>query len=242
MDITRGLPKKITPDPIIDCNFEIRFTTTSSTEEIFGLLYGALKEGYPSLQMTNIPPVIRDQDPNLAFYAEAFLANEHFQIGISKRALSIGCKTPYVGWAQYSKEIEAKLQALLSIPSLVILIQRIGLRYINFFEGIVPMSEVIDLGISFFNEKQYNRKNVGVRTELAKGDISFMLNASDNASTNIKPTVVGNLLDIDVSCSAGLESSLPRLIELVDRLHNEEKALFFSLLRQEFVDKITLEY
>jgi hypothetical protein len=78
MDITKGIPKRITPDPIIDCNFEIRFTGSRQEGEVLGILMEAFKTGYPMIDTTNIPLPVRQQDPNLKYFPEVYLRNDRF--------------------------------------------------------------------------------------------------------------------------------------------------------------------
>jgi uncharacterized protein (TIGR04255 family) len=154
-------------------------------------------------------------------------------------AISIACKTPYAGWQNYQPEISSKIQSLLSIPSLVGSVDRVGLRYINFFAGFPSADDVFDTTMGCLRLAEYARRSFSVRTEFSKENVSVVLNAADNASNM---GTLGSLVDLDVSSSKDLNPNAPFIVELVDVLHREEKAIFFGLLRKELVDKFKPEY
>lgn len=241
MNLTRGLPTQLTPDPIIECNFEVRFTSIRPENEVLGMLLDVLRRGYPTVEPTNLPLPIRQQDPNLQYFPDVYLKNQTFQVGVGTKALSVACKMPYAGWRRYKPEIEEKLQALLTIPSFVKSVDRVGIRYINFFEGITSADEVFDSTDMFLIQPEHKRRSLSVRTEFTNGDIAFILNTADKA-VNAISQVLGCLVDLDVSCATGLSPDAPSLVNLVDRLHSEEKKVFFSLLRQELVEKFNPQY
>lgn len=241
MDISRGIPKKLTPDLIVDSVIEIRFASEYPESAVFGLVFDRVKTGYPNYKSTNIPAEIRQQDIGLRYFPEAYISNDDFTIGLSKNSLVVGGGVRYKGWETYSAEINRLIAEVLTDERLMVSIDRIGLRYINFFEGISMVDQIADLNVTFNNMTDYARKASSYRLELNKGDIGYILNCADNASYNGNPQK-GCIVDIDAYYSSVPNRDRASIVRCIETLHVEEKKLFFSLLKDEAVNARNPEY
>jgi len=241
MDLSGGMPKSINPDPIIDYVIELRFSSSFPENAVFGLVFDKVKEGYPNFKSTNLPQEIRQKELGLRYYPEAYISNENFNIGISKNSFVISGGSSYKGWQIYSTEVKRLIGSLLSDRNLIKSVERLGLRYVNFFPGVRYVEDVAELNYIFSNMADYSKKASNYRIELVKDDIGIIMNCSDNATINGKPET-GSVIDLDLFCGPDIRPESPDIFALLGRLHDEEKRLFYSLLKSEAVAVRSPEY
>jgi uncharacterized protein (TIGR04255 family) len=115
-------------------------------------------------------------------------------------------------------------------------IERIGIRYINFFE--TNIFEKINLKV-YLEEDEIQYNNTIVRTEIEQGEFKSTLQTANNAIINEK---IGSIIDIDTFTTNNLESFFSRKIEIIEAGHLKEKELFFSLLKTEFLNTLHPKY
>lgn len=234
------LPKKITPCPIIDSLLEIRFDTNLPTDAIFGIVYNSIKDKYKNVEnlpILQLPEPVRRKDPNLKFKPYYKISNDNYVIQIGADVLTISSYPKYTGWIAFQKEIN---YFLLKINELAIIdnISRIGLHVIDFF----PETEIFsESKISItFDENIIESNNSLFRTEFShKDNIKSILNISNNASFNLKK---GSLIDIDTYVETKQSLNIDQILPQISQIHDTEKELFFSLLKNDFINKFNPEY
>ncbi len=241
MNLKNGIPKKITPDPIIDANFEIRFQSDYPENAVFGVIYGKISEGYPEFKSTGIPNELRQKDPNLRYMAEAHISNEKFIIGISSRTFFIGCKGDYKGWNDYKIEIDRVLSNVLDDPRIFKKIDRIGMRYINFFPNEKSMNHTTEMKIDFTNSDEFEFINTQTRVELERNGYRAILNCADNAKV-LNRQEEGSIVDVDIF--KNIEESINKadIMNIAEELHDNEKYLFYSIINPSIIENRNPEY
>lgn len=235
-----SLPKTITPDPIIDSVVEIRFNSPLPEDKVFGLLFNALSQYYPKYKkISNTIPVITGINIS-KFTPDIRLENEEFTIGIGSNVVLYRCIGGYKGWQKYFSGIKRDIEMLFNEGVLGNSMERIGIRYVNYFEEIDDISKHIELTIKFSEKEDYITQQTTYRTVLSKNNISHTLSVADKISMPNKHK--GSLIDIDSSRSNFEFSNKEDLFNIIDEIHKEEKILFFSLLKKDFLQTLNPTY
>lgn len=233
-----NLPKNINPCPIVDALFEVRFTSKINANAVFGLIYSVLQKDFPTVEtlpILQLPDIVRASDPNLKYKPYYKISNDRFVIQIGPDVISISSFPKYLGWELFSKTIFDVLSKIESI-GIINLIERIGIRYINFFE--TNIFEKVNLKVCIGTDNILY-KNTIVRTEIDQGDFSSTLQIANNAAINGK---LGSIIDIDTFATKNLESFFSKKIDLINAGHLKEKELFYSLLKSEFLNTLNPIY
>lgn len=240
------LPKKITPSPIAESVFEIRFTSDIPGTALCGLFYPVISKLFPEtsieeLPILQLPPVVRDNDPNLKFQPHYRLTKDNFVFSFGPTSISFSCIAPYAGWENWSNFFLPIMEGLSKIESLKnIQINRLGLRYIdniegNLFENTKTTISIADTSLAPFNTQ--------LHSEFSENDILIILNMMNGMKQiNKEPFSV---FDIDCvkNCIATFASFQKEVIDsgLLNLLHEANKKYFFGLLKKDFLDKLNPE-
>jgi len=237
--------KKITPETLIQTIVEIRFVANVPTEAVFGMIYSELKESYPNVNDSDIlqlPLQIRNSDPKLKFQAHHTIFNSEISIGIGPSVIIFNCITEYIGWTKYYDIISSELRRIFKL-SIIQKIQRIGLRYMSFFEGQRKLFENVNMEVKL---DKYLPEQTNIRTTLRLGDanqyrVTLQLNdkAIFEADGNSNE---GGLVDIDVALENPFKANLDYLLKEINNVHSNEKQLFQDLLKEDFLKKYNPEY
>jgi uncharacterized protein (TIGR04255 family) len=235
------LPKKISPNPLISSTIEVRFSSDISSEEAVEAITKVLQNDFPQLKKRDIPE--KKGIPELEYLAKYILSNDDYHIFIDNNIIAFENIGEYHLWDNYYpivKENLLKISEVIPINE----IKGIGLRYISFFKYIETLSEC-------FNFKfesplpNYKLENEFFRTQLCKDDININLHLVKNAKV-IKNDIQneGTLIDIDVTQYSNLPSYIgDELFDTIKILHKEEKELFFTILKKDFLTtKFHCEY
>jgi uncharacterized protein (TIGR04255 family) len=232
------LPSKISPCPIIDAIFEIRFTANTHPNAVFGLIYKVLEKDFPraeTLPILELPEVVRANDPALHYKPHYKLPARGFVLQLGPNVLSISSFPEYSGWNDLFNKITDVLDKIENI-GFVNEISRMGIRYINFFED--NIFKHINLRINI-NDSPISYTNTVVRTEISQADFLSTLQIANNVKNNGK---IGSIIDIDTYKETALDDFFSRKEALINDGHLKEKELFFSLLNADFLQTLKPEY
>lgn len=236
------IPKKITPCPITEAIVEIRFDSEAPPDAVFGIVYTALKDTYPKnekLPILQLPEILRNKDPNLIFKPYHKLTNENFIIQVGPKVLSISNINTYVGWDEFFGKIQDCLSKVQSLD-IVSKVFRIGIRYINFFD--FDIYDRVDLQL-LLKGTQFKTSQLVLRAEIPSGDFLSILQIVNNAEVQIGGvSKKGSLIDIDVILQKDFEGFSKDMEGIVQNGHIEEKKLFFTLLKDEYIETLNPEY
>ncbi|MBK0370566.1 TIGR04255 family protein [Flavobacterium agrisoli] len=232
------LPKSINPCPIVDALFEIRFTTKIHPSAVFGIVYNALQQDFPkveNLPVLQLPEAVRTTDPNLKFKPHYRISNNKFVTQIGPEVITISSFPKYLGWTQFSNQILSILDRIEEV-GIVDSVERIGIRYINFFEN--NIFKDIDLKICI-GQNDIAYKNTIIRTEIEQVSFKSSLQVANNVNLNNR---VGSIIDIDTFTESNLNDFFKQKSELISKGHSLEKELFFSLLKVDFLKTLNPIY
>jgi uncharacterized protein (TIGR04255 family) len=234
------LPKKISPCPIVDSILELRFATSFPHDAIFGIVYNAFKSDYPryeSLPILQLPEPVRKADPNLKFKPYYRLSNDKFVIQIGADVATISSFPEYVGWDIFKTEITSFFN---TIKALAIIddVSRIALRVINFFPD-VDIFQQAKIALIISEEPIVSQKTLLNTGFVYDHGINSTLNISNDAMINLTQ---GSIIDIDTFREYNKVFDVYSIISEIEMIHDKEKALFFSLLKDDFLKKFNPEY
>lgn len=236
------LPVKISPCPISEAIFEVRYETSIPREAVFGLVYNAFKDDFPKMEklpVLQIPQAVRAIDANLKYLPEYRLTNPPFLLLVGPQSFSMATVGDYVGWDAFSRQIFEAMERLRSM-SVVAKVTRIGLRYINTFEfDILPkLSLKIMLGDGILESKSAELTTI-IPAEMFNNTLRVFSNTSVTVNGR---QFQGSVIDIDTNADINVEDFFSKIKQIVEKAHCQEKQLFFRLLLPEFLASLNPEY
>lgn len=240
------VPIRLERDTILEALYEMRFQSKQNfTGSIFsGLLYSQkeTRTRYPLLEelsAAKLPSEAAVMDPNLRYVATHRLKGEKYSIQIGAQSVALSCASPYTGWRHFKPEILFVTQAVLK-TELIERVERFSLRYINLLlhDDATSGLQKLVLDINAGGRNLTADPLIAIthlRTELhEKGFINVIQVASPTTvemrATN--ETKRGTLLDIDTIHPLTEGESFGEIHEvMLESCHQEEKEMFFSLLK-----------
>lgn len=227
------LPKKVDPCPILQAIVELRFDSTLPNDAIFGIIYKEFQDDYPNVEelpILQLPEIVRKQDPNLLYKPNYRLSkNEEFVFQVGAKMVSLAINKPYTGWQLFSEKLHNHIERVDSL-NLSNSYSRIGIRYINGFD--CNMFEKINLSVDMGSQSLMHF-DTSMRSNIPTGHFTSALNIVNYAQVTKTTTEVckGSIIDIDTF----QENPTGDINDLLEAGHVEEKKLFFTLLKQDFV-------
>lgn len=132
------LPLKISPCPIVEAVVEIRFVSTESWRNMPGMLHPRIRSHYPEskeLPLASMPDDMRTKDPSFTWEPLLQYGGSAFSIQFGPRVISLITRPHhYPGWSCFEEELAWVFEQL-EASGIISEIERIGLRYVDFFEN-----------------------------------------------------------------------------------------------------------
>jgi uncharacterized protein (TIGR04255 family) len=228
-------PISIDPCPIIDAVIEIRFTPNIDHNAVFGLLYNAIKNDFPGKVEPQTLTTIEHGKNEITTSQIFKLTNEKYVIQIGHNVLSISSYPRYTGWSDFYDETINYLQKIDEV-GIISEINRLGMRYINFFENDIFTKIKINATL---DNKEIDYKNTQIKTEISHDNFTSNLLIANNIEVQNK---TGSIIDIDTYRMHSLEGFFKKKEQILKEIHDNEKELFFSLLKDEFVETLNPKY
>jgi uncharacterized protein (TIGR04255 family) len=235
------VPKQLNPDCLKDTIVEIRFNTNLPEELVIGEIHHILSnDGY---QYVSNPDLQQFQNSNkvglsLRNFDPVFF-NDIISIRPRPNSFILNTKNNYPLWSKYYEEIK-KFIELVFKSEIFNGISRIGLRYINTFDGIDIFDKVstnLELNID-----GSDKSNTNLKTELSDGNYRVILNIG-NGIKLVPDNKIVSVVDIDVISEVGKNASIDDILEIVNRAHEIEKKLFFlKVVKFEFWKEFNPSY
>lgn len=236
------LPKKITPCPIVESIIEVRFESELPGEAILGIIYSALKGDFPNfdrLPILQIPEAIRSKDQNLMYAPHYKLSAGNYILQIGSKVFSLSNVNEYVGWEAFYEEIKRIFKKIYELK-IIKETKRLGLRYINLFPG-MNIYEKSDLRINLKEDRL--EKDVNLLINLPSNGFINTLRMVSGATVDVSGKVLsGSVIDIDTALSETKSDFYSNMKRIISGAHLEEKKLFFSLLKDEYIKTLNPEY
>jgi uncharacterized protein (TIGR04255 family) len=238
-----NLPKKISPCPILESTVEIRFDSRVPSEAVFGIIYSEIQAQFPGqpekMPILQLPEEVRSKDPNLIYQPLYRLKNNNYLISIGPKVISLSCTPPYSGWTEFSLKIQ-ELLSKINKAKVISKTLRFGLRYINFFDENIFNN--IKFEITLDNTSlSLNQNYIRTISKTKPFTITLQIANSADIVTDNK-TLKGSLIDIDIAAEGSNIDILNVTNGLLSEGHDQEKQLFFTLLKDEFLLTLNPEY
>lgn len=241
-----NIPKKIKKCPIIDAICEIRFSTDTPVNAVFGVIYNILNKDLKdfsrpvNLPISQIPENIRENDQNLRYQPCQRLEKGNIGINIGTRVMIFTNQKPYTGWDIWEKSILEITNSLVN-NNFFSEIERISLRYVNVFAD-TNISDIAHFNVNLGDISFNNSKPITFRTELNEEGITTILQCCNNINIFINTEKLnGAIIDITkfqaTSIKTG-DTAKAEITEILRNLHEKEKELFYRLLKDDFVKKL----
>ena len=244
-----SLPIKLNKEPLIDAVFELRFATANNfaSNALTSILYAdqlKVSEKPPQvdrLQVAEIPTAIRNADPFLKYQALARIQTANFNILVGDFNIVVGIKLPYTGWSNFSPAITRSVGAILG-SSLIKNVERYSLKFVDVIEGSTNEQQLqrVNLHLGIGNHK-ITSEHTSVRVELGRSEFIDIVQIVTSAQVAIENVGMksGLLIDVDTIVDHNTDDFAKFLEELpdrLDRLHSENKYMFFQTLTKETIE------
>ena len=240
-----SLPTRLDKCPLVDALIEIRFESSIVGSAIFGIIYNHISDDFKgnvtNLPILQIPEQIRKADPNLCFKPLYRIDSDEYILQIGDDVLCISSKIPYVGWKNFSSRAIELIKKIVE-AKIINKVIRIGHRYVNFFED-----DIMDkLTISKPDIKNYDTNSILIRIDSKDKDNFIDTVQITNSATYKEPQggeiLSGSLIDIDSFKVYEDNYFLENIKNEIESVHKCEKTMFFSLLKEEFLESLKPSY
>jgi len=235
------LPLTITPCPIVETVFEVRFSTTTPGEAVLGMVYQVLRDQLPKVDVlvaASLPAKMTEFDPGLTYQPHHRLKGNEMTAMVGPRVVALAWTAAYPGWPVFAERVHAALERVQS-TGLIETPERYGLRYINHFAGNILSELTLDLRLC---DAPLEGRGTSLRTQILRAGCLCQLHVAKDMQLTGDPLRVGTIIDIDTSLAQEPEKSLPSPSEFLKIAHAAEKELFFSLLKPTFLKTLAPVY
>jgi len=236
------LPARILPCPIIEAVLEIRFVTNHNWSVIPGLLYGQIQEKYPRIEALHLGQLSENfikTIPDLVYKPLTSFVGEKFKIHLGPRVVSLIANREYPGWLAIYEEL-AWLMGILKSAKFIKEGERLGMRYIDFFEGDIFPHLVIALESA---GEPISGTEINFTTAFHRGAFGAKLILNNGASVlRDKSALMGSVFDLDLSLPATGFELFENGLDRFEDAHKLNKEIFFGLLKPEFLATLSPEY
>jgi uncharacterized protein (TIGR04255 family) len=247
------VPKKITPDNIKEAVIELRYQSDLPFEVLLGLFFNAFDDTYtytstPIKNKPNVPGQIGKQNKEVVINlgGQSILYNDKISIRIAPNAFVFSCLTQYIGWGDFIPEVKKALTTI-SETKYVEKWTRIGLRYITEYKN-KDLKDCINFNFSF-GLPEVHSVSTSFRSEFNYFNSKIILNlnnkipALEQNSANPQPQIIPvSIIDIDVIKEPLEITNNDKLFEEIEDSHKKEKAIFFGMLKNEFLQTLKPQY
>jgi uncharacterized protein (TIGR04255 family) len=236
------IPKKITPCPLVDSTIELRFRTSVEPGAVFGIVYNAFRNEYPKVEkmpILNIPEQIRLVDPNMVYQPWYRLGNGGLVLSVGPRLVALGKAGEYPGWTLFSDRVHHVVETVHGL-GIADQVERVGLRYINFFD--FDIFDKIKLHVAISDMPVTGNQTL-VRFTIPGRRFNSRLHVTNEASVIVGGSNrTGSIIDIDTALETDITDFFKNSTSIIEEGHNEEKEAFFNLPNDDFLQTLSPEY
>jgi len=237
------LPTRISPCPIVEAILEIRFITSESWRTLPGLLFAHIRDRYPEqkdLPLAQLPEEIRRREPAFTYQPLVQFLSRDFLIQFGPRVVSLVTKpNEYPGWAALENEMTWLLTELQKI-GFIAEGERLGVRYINFFDLDIFEKLLLDV---LTGGKRLAGAELSIATVLPRPPLTARLQVVNSAILGTGDTARrGSVFDVDVWLRSLDFDLFQNGLAKFGEAHQFEKQIFFGLLKPEFLTTLNPVY
>lgn len=232
------LPSEISPNPLVLSNIEVRFNSSKTSDEFLSMMLNSFLKDLPKFETNKLPLEIKNIG-QFKFMAEHSISNETYKISFSNNVILFEIVSGYPLWKNYFNFISEAIEIIFN-SGFIDSISRIGVRYASVLDktetsNILLFSPTLEI-------EGYNQKFESHRSKIIINDINLLLQIFAHAkSTKNNTEISGVYIDIDASLEGQIKDG-GEVCRVINRLHDEEKKLFFSLLKPEYINSLNPKY
>lgn len=227
------IPKSLKKSPLISVSCEVRFEGIEQYSDLFAtkIAYSILQGNFDGL--TRLPIMqIPEQARSVEMFFEPTLG-----VKVGSSDILIGPKvivartSDYKGWDDFCKVVLKSVDNSKPYISRVI---RVGFRSVDFFENRRIDDELnLSLNVNQDCKESFERDCVNFAVTYSDGNNKVRLSYSNDATVvdNGKFVKKGSVVDVDAFCNDPKED----VKDVVSKLHELGKRVFFESLKQSFV-------
>ncbi len=243
------LPVRLGKEPLIEAVWEIRFsqTRTPVCDLLPGFLFKSFPDAYRNvvrLPAADVPPPIANADPGLRYAPRIRLENGMQAVQIGDFAVSLSCRRPYPGWAQFSDSVR-RLAMTVRESGLVDELDRFSLKYIDLIE-LSPAAGLACLNLELrLGGTELIQRPVHLRTEIQEPALFHIVQVVSPAEVLLPGGTErrrGVVVDIDTIKVLSGDRTWDDLDRCLDEVHLACKRMFFRLLAADALQRLEPEY
>lgn len=239
------IPIKIDPSPLAEAVVDVRFMPSIPPAAVFGYAYDLLKDRYgnvAALPILQVPEEIREKDSNLIFQPHYRMDSMPFVLQLGPRIFNLAAlDKDYPGWSIFRDEI-CRIFDALSDKGVIGTVTRVGMRYINFFEGNV--FQISNFSVTLGSTSLLDQKTL-LRVQFSDNGLVTAVQVTNDGNLRTgKESKHGSIVDLDTFCVRPTLSEKPSesFRNLIETAHQTLKMRFFSGLKEEFVASLSPQY
>lgn len=234
------VPKSISPNPLFTSTIEIRFVTKLNRLELLQKMSSVFTNKFPTLEEGKIPQELKEQEEHFKYSPDYIYKNEDFALAFGTKSISFEHVSEYKFWPTYFEFIKNCLDKILEL-NFIDKIERCGVRYGSILDGMHKPHEILisvpELMINNLSSDFAGFQSV-FKTEIS----TLFLQISTNAKLE-KSGITRSGLYIDIDSSYTKEIIPNReIFDIIDKLHSDQKQLFFGLLNENFIKTLNPQY
>jgi uncharacterized protein (TIGR04255 family) len=226
---------------IVEAIVDIFFESTTLPEIFLTIILGIdTFDTMTKLPISQIPEAIRKSDPNFRFqplYEIRSNSNKEYKIMLGDGVIGIAINGAYKGWEDsFYPQIQRLFQTILESQKMT-KINRIGMRYINFF----PHENIFETGkvkVTIDNHEA-NTKTMFLKIDDCVGTFSYSKTITNDQ--NYLNRDEGSIIDIVTfleNDSIALDNK--SIFESINQLHALSKEKFKEVVNDEYISKYSL--
>ena len=231
---------------IVECVFDINFESNSVTETFLTVIAGV--DGFEELlklPIHQIPEQIRKSDPNLKnqpLYEIHSNSVKGYKILLGDNVIGIAIDKEYTSWTNsFFPQIKKLFDVILNSGKIK-QINRMGLRYVDFFESDnIFSSGKIKIDI---DKKEISNKRMFLRIEDIVNNIAYHKIITNETEYNSTGSV-GSIVDIvtfldNENFTINQMFDKESFFQKIDSLHTVNKEKFKEVISNELIEKLGL--
>ena len=241
------LPIRLRPDPLVSSTVELRFEPLLDRKAVVGAVYYKLREQFPVLETLTteaLPEALRPSGPDFCYRPQVRASNDQFRVYLAEQSITVGVVGTYPGWQAFSDTIQDVLRQVHGL-GVVGEVQRLGLRYVSFFEGNALPGFKLTLNLPGHDGQQLPSSVLMRLPAVGCEHLLQLANFIDRSQASGLPAeagIVGTVVDIDTEPTQPPTDFFTQPAHWLDLLHLAEKELFYGLLTDEFLHTLHPEY
>lgn len=232
-----SLPSKIDPQPIVNVEVALLFSGAGDHATRLLHFYKVVAEGANGVEL--VPSSHRpDGEMDWFPFAETRLSLRHSVAIVRPDTIELDYGPSYPGWTEVREELLLIVKNL--DPDICGQIAKMSLRYVNFFPSERDLTDVFQLDVSTLLGAAMKRR--WVRFQMEDQGIQHDVTCAEGVSAG-RDDEDGVILDVASMVEPdSQDDNVEAVMATVDRLHDQEKRMFMTIIRSDYLSSFEVSY